>query len=181
MNSSENGQQQVAGGGEGGYGSENKKKARLNSTLAALLDDPILSDVPKNPKFSDVDVLVNLELGSAMRLSVLKLDGTAFDVVVLNSATVKTLKLAVEKKVNEVEQTKMGHRHISWRHVWGNYCLSFHNEKLIDEGARLQDFGIRNNYQVQFVPFITSRFSQKHSKRRKHRFFHGLNKYQKVD
>ena len=32
----------------------------------------------------------------------------------MNSATVKDLKLAIKKKVNNVEQSKMGHRHISW-------------------------------------------------------------------
>lgn len=36
------------------------------------------------------------------------------DVAVMNSATVKDLKLAVQKKINEMEQSKMGHRHISW-------------------------------------------------------------------
>ena len=60
-----------------GYHSNNVKKVRLNSTLAALLDDPILADVPKNPTLSHVDTLISLELGSAMRISVLKLDGTA--------------------------------------------------------------------------------------------------------
>ena len=133
-----------------GYHSNNVKKVRLNSTLAALLDDPILADVPKNPTLSHVDTLISLELGSAMRISVLKLDGTAIgthiflmillfpclafsqtpcfmnnwnsihhlvlglDVVIMNSATLKDLKLAIKKKVNEMEQSKMGHRHISW-------------------------------------------------------------------
>lgn len=60
-----------------GYHSNNVKKVRLNSTLTALLDDPILADVPKNPTLSDVDTLISLELGSAMRISVRKLDGTA--------------------------------------------------------------------------------------------------------
>lgn len=36
------------------------------------------------------------------------------DVAVMNSATVKDLKLTVAKKVNEMEQSKMGHRQISW-------------------------------------------------------------------
>ena len=36
------------------------------------------------------------------------------DVTVMNSATVKDLKLAIMKKVNDTEQSKMGHRHISW-------------------------------------------------------------------
>uniref|UniRef100_A0A803MX15 SNRNP25 ubiquitin-like domain-containing protein n=1 Tax=Chenopodium quinoa TaxID=63459 RepID=A0A803MX15_CHEQI len=135
------------GGGGGGYSIENVKRAKLNSTLAALLDDPILADVPKKPSLSDVDTLISLELGSAMRITILKLDSTSFDVVVMNSATVKDLKLCIKKKVNEMEQSKMGHRHISWKHVWANYCLLYHNEKLLNESAALQDFGIRNNSQ----------------------------------
>lgn len=138
------------------YNSSSVKKARLESTLAALLTDPILADVPKKPLLSDADTLINLELGSAMRLTVLKLDGTSFgtyifcytfsqtpcgsffsvlilifaqivealisvyrfldgeDVAVMNTATLKDLKLAVKKKVNEMEESKMGHRQISW-------------------------------------------------------------------
>lgn len=63
---------------EEGYRENKIKKARLQSTLVALVDDPVLSDVPKNPTLSDVDTLICLELGSAMRISVLKLDATAF-------------------------------------------------------------------------------------------------------
>lgn len=159
-----------------GYNTNNIKKARLNSTLAALLDDPILSDVPKKPSLSDVDTLISLELGSAMRVSVLKLDGTSFDVAVMNTASVKDLKLAIKQKVNEMEQSKMGHRHISWKHVWANFCLSYHNEKLLDDKAALEGFGVRNNSKVQFVPYVVSKNKGGHSKRRKHRFFHGLNK-----
>lgn len=162
---------------ETGYNSNNIKKARLHSALATLLDDPILSDVPKKkPALSDVDTLISLELGSAMRITVLKLDGTSLDVVVMNSATVKDLKLAIKKKINDMEQSKMGHRQISWKHVWSNFCLSYHNEKLLDDNSALQEFGIRNNSQVQFFPYVMSRASRRHSRRRKHCFFHGLNK-----
>ncbi|XP_068314269.1 U11/U12 small nuclear ribonucleoprotein 25 kDa protein-like isoform X2 [Pyrus communis] len=156
-----------------GYKESNIKKARLQSTLAALVNDPILSDVPKKPTLSDVDTLISLELGSAMRVSVLKLDGTSF---VMNSATVKDLKLAIRKKINEMEQSKMGHRHISWNHVWRNFCLSYHNEKLLDDNAPVQHFGIHNHSQVHFVPYIALKDSRKHSKRRRHRFFHGLSR-----
>lgn len=34
------------------------------------------------------------------------------------------------------------------KHVWSNYALSYHNQKLLDESLPLQDFGIRNNSQV---------------------------------
>ncbi|CAA3032830.1 U11 U12 small nuclear ribonucleo 25 kDa [Olea europaea subsp. europaea] len=96
------------------YNASLVKKAKLQSTMAALLNDPILSDVTKNPTLSDVDTLINLELGSAMRICVVKMDGTSVDVAVMNSATVKDLKLAIKKKVNDMEETRMGHRHISW-------------------------------------------------------------------
>ncbi|RDX98426.1 U11/U12 small nuclear ribonucleoprotein 25 kDa protein [Mucuna pruriens] len=158
------------------YNKGSVKKARLNSLLTTLLDDPILSDVPKNPTLADVDTLISLELGSAMRISILKLDGTTLDVTVMNSATVKDLKLAIKKKVNDMEQSSMGHRHISWKHVWTNYCLSCHNNKLLNDNEALQNFGVRNNSQVEFVPYVTTKESRTHSKRRKHRFFHGLNK-----
>nr|DAD35884.1 TPA_asm: hypothetical protein HUJ06_006524 [Nelumbo nucifera] len=61
-----------------GYSHSSIKKARLQSTLSALLDDPILADIPKKPTLTDVDTLISLELGSAMRISVLKMDGTTF-------------------------------------------------------------------------------------------------------
>ncbi|XP_042519356.1 U11/U12 small nuclear ribonucleoprotein 25 kDa protein isoform X1 [Macadamia integrifolia] len=159
-----------------GYNSSNVKKARLQSMLSALLNDPILADVPKKTTLADVDTLINLELGSAMRISIVKMDNTTFDVAVLNSATVKDLKLAIKRKTNDMEQSQMGHRHISWRHVWANFCLSHNNEKLIDDNALLQDFGIRSGSQVHFVSFVISRVYRKHTRRRKHRFFHGLGK-----
>ncbi|KAF1885230.1 hypothetical protein Lal_00029119 [Lupinus albus] len=124
----------------GEYNSSSTKKARLNSVLTTLLGDPLLADVPKNPTLADVDTLISLQLGSAMRISILKLDGTSFDVTMMNSATVKDLKLAIKKKVNDMEQSSMGHRHISWRHVWANYCLSHHNSKLLEDDDTLQNF-----------------------------------------
>jgi U11/U12 small nuclear ribonucleoprotein SNRNP25 len=60
------------------YQSSEAKQARLQSMLAALLDDPILADVPRKPSLGDVDTLINLELGSAMRVTVVKLDNTQF-------------------------------------------------------------------------------------------------------
>ncbi|GAV56687.1 hypothetical protein CFOL_v3_00229, partial [Cephalotus follicularis] len=159
----------------GSYKSNNVNKAKLHSTLAALLSDPILSDIPRNPTLADVDTLISLELGSAMRISLLKLDGTSFDVALMNSATVKDLKLAIKRKVFDMEQSNMGHRQISWKHVWKNHCLSYQSNKLLDDNSALQDFGIRNNSQVHFLPYVMSKGSGRHSKRRKHRFFHGLN------
>ncbi|RWW03401.1 hypothetical protein BHE74_00048673 [Ensete ventricosum] len=99
-----------------GYSSITAKKAQLQSMLSALLDDPILSDVPKKPTLADVDTLINLELGSAMKISVTKMDNTSFGM----------------------------------RHVWANFCLAHHNEKLIDDNCMLTEYGIHNNSKVIF-------------------------------
>ncbi|ESQ49241.1 hypothetical protein EUTSA_v10021648mg [Eutrema salsugineum] len=152
------------------------KREKLKSVLSQLLADPILADVPRNPTLSDVVTLVSLEKGSAMRLSIVKLDGYSLDVAVMNSATLKDLKLLIKKKVTEMEQANMGHRHISWKHVWSNFCLSYNNEKLLDDDTVLQDVGIRNNSQVTFVPYVMKKGPGRHSKRRKHRLFRSLHK-----
>ena len=62
--------------GTGDYDVETKRE-KLKSLLSQLLADPILADVPKNPTLSDVVTLVSLEKGSAMRLSIVKLDGSS--------------------------------------------------------------------------------------------------------
>ncbi|KAG1361957.1 putative U11/U12 small nuclear ribonucleoprotein 25 kDa protein [Cocos nucifera] len=138
-----------------GYNTTTAKKAVLQPMLSALLDDPILSDVPKKPSLADVDTLINLELGSAMKISVVKMDNTSFDVAVLNSATLKDLKLAIGKKINEIEQAQMGHRHISWRHIWANFCLVHHNEKLIDDNSLLRDYGLHSLINGKMMIFGT--------------------------
>ncbi|KAG2321462.1 hypothetical protein Bca52824_014675 [Brassica carinata] len=161
--------------GTGDYDAETKRE-KLSSLLSQLLADPILADVPRRPTLSDVVTLVSLEKGSAMRLSIIKLDGSSLDVAVMNSATLKDLKLLIKKKVNEMEQANMGHRHISWKHVWSNFCLSCNNDKLLDDDAVLQDVGVRNNSQIAFVPYVTKKGPGRHSKRKKHRLFRSLHK-----
>ncbi|CAN6845771.1 unnamed protein product [Brassica oleracea] len=64
--------------GIGDYHVETKREKRW-SLLSQLLADPILADVSRNPTLSDVVTLVSLETGSAMRLSIVKLDGSSLD------------------------------------------------------------------------------------------------------
>lgn len=155
---------------------EYNKAARLEPILATLLQDPILADVPKNASLADIDTLISVELGSAMKLSIVKMDNTVIDVAVPNNACLYDLKNVVEKKVTGLEQAELGHRHISWRHVWKNYCLCYLNQKLLDDFSSLQDYGIRNNGQVRFVSHIATKEKGKHSRAKKRRFFHGLSK-----
>jgi U11/U12 small nuclear ribonucleoprotein SNRNP25 len=54
------------------------RRSQFEPLVSTLLDDPVLADVPKNATVSDIDTLFGVELGSAMKVSILKLDGTHF-------------------------------------------------------------------------------------------------------
>ncbi|CAN0888091.1 U11/U12 small nuclear ribonucleoprotein 25 kDa protein [Linum grandiflorum] len=90
-------------------------------------------------------------------LSILKLDGTCFDVDVKNSATVAELKHAVEAAFSFMPQKGPGK--ISWQHVWGHFCLSFHGQKLLCEADCISNFGIREGDQLQFIRHVSTTFT----------------------
>ncbi|KAM3283080.1 hypothetical protein P3S67_026725 [Capsicum chacoense] len=153
------------------------KKARLHSTLVALLNDPVLADVPRKPNSDGCGHPYQLRTWQCYAYLYPQIGWhLPLNVTVMNSATVKDLKQAVRKRTDDTEQSQMGHRHISWRHVWSNFCLLFHNEKLLDDTAKLQDYGIRNNAQVQFIPYVISRAFKRHSEEEKTQILHGLSK-----
>lgn len=54
------------------------RRSQFEPLVSTILDDPVLADVPKNATVADIDTLIGVELGSAMKLSILKLDGTQF-------------------------------------------------------------------------------------------------------
>ena len=39
----------------------------------------------------------------------------------------------------------------SRKHVWDNYCLTHHNEKLVDDSSALSSHGVRNNSKVALL------------------------------
>ncbi|XVF26552.1 hypothetical protein REPUB_Repub14bG0027100 [Reevesia pubescens] len=82
-------------------------------------------------------------------LSVLKLDGSLFDVSVRRNATVAELKVAIEELFAALPVET--HGSISWSHVWGHFCLSFEGQKLVNNKACLRNFGIKDGDQLQFT------------------------------
>ena len=48
------------------------------AVLEKLLSDPLLADLPAHPTLHDVDTLIALEKGSAMSLTVIKMDGVSY-------------------------------------------------------------------------------------------------------
>ncbi|CAH2044408.1 unnamed protein product [Thlaspi arvense] len=83
-----------------------------------------------------------------IRLSVLKLDGSSFDVYVMSSATVGDLKLAIETAFSHVP--KKGPSKISWSHVWGHFCLCFGGQKLVTDTECIGSYGVKDGDEVRF-------------------------------
>ncbi|KAG2266293.1 hypothetical protein Bca4012_076261 [Brassica carinata] len=130
------------------------KQEKRWSLLSQLLADPILADALRNPTLSYVVTLVSLEKGSAMRLSIVKLDGSSLGNVLLYWHFVEHLVFFIKKRVNEMEQANMEAFVIS----------------------RVLFVGVRNKSQIASVPYVTKKGLGRHSKRKKHHLFRSLHK-----
>ncbi|KAL0791466.1 hypothetical protein Bca101_007712 [Brassica carinata] len=91
----------------------------------------------------------------AASLSPLRLIDRRRNVEVLKTATVREVKMAVEAAFSHLPITVLGN--VSWPHVWGQFCLSYDDQRLINEADYLVELGIRDGDQTD-VPY---RFSVK--------------------
>ncbi|KAK9279813.1 hypothetical protein L1049_013495 [Liquidambar formosana] len=101
-----------------------------------------------------------------LKLSVLKLDGSSFEIEVTKSATVAELKQAVEGVFSHLP--KKGPGKISWPHVWGHFCLSYDGQKLVTEDEYIKDYGVKDGDQLQFIRHGTINYNliKRQSKKR---------------
>ncbi|XP_034297270.1 U11/U12 small nuclear ribonucleoprotein 25 kDa protein [Pantherophis guttatus] len=127
--------------------------ARWQAGLAQLVRDPLLCDLPAQVTPEEICSQVALEYGQAMTVRVRRVDASEapMPVVVVQSATVLELKKALRRFVQLRQERQGGVRHISWRHVWRTYSLTFGGEKLADDRKKLREYGIRNRDEVSFV------------------------------
>lgn len=100
-----------------------------------------------------------------LNLSVLKLDGSSFDIEVPKTATISELKQAVEAVFSHMPRKGPGK--ISWPHVWGHFCLGYAGQKLLIETDHIRDYGIKDGDQLHFVRHVSISYilTKKQSKR----------------
>ncbi|KAI7733554.1 hypothetical protein M8C21_005771 [Ambrosia artemisiifolia] len=82
-------------------------------------------------------------------LTVLKLDGSSFDITVAKNPTIAQLKQGVEDAFNHLPNQGIGK--VSWSHVWAQFCLSFNGQKLLNDQDAVAVNGIKDGDQLQFV------------------------------
>ncbi|KAK9699942.1 hypothetical protein RND81_08G205300 [Saponaria officinalis] len=101
-----------------------------------------------------------------IQLTVIKLDGSSFEIDVRNMGTIAELKQAVERKFSHLPTKGPGK--ISWRHVWGHFCLSHRGHKLLHDSDYLNDYGIKDGDQLRFVRHVSIAYNliKKQSRKR---------------
>eukprot|EP00250_Pteridium_aquilinum_P006164 c16136_g2_i1 orf=307-852(+) len=109
-------------------------------------------------------------IDGTMSLLIHRMDGTTFVVEVPKKASLQDLKEAIQKKF------QTGGYQVSWPHVWGHFCLSFRDQKLLEEHLALYKLGIGESDELVFVRHLDTRPSKDYqqrgfftSLRRKHR------------
>ncbi|XAR50539.1 hypothetical protein NMG60_11004889 [Bertholletia excelsa] len=88
-----------------------------------------------------------------LKLSILKLDGSSFDIFVARNATVAELKEAIEEVFSLPQDD--GEGKISWSHIWGHFCLCYDDQKLINDKVHIRNFGVKDGDQLKFIQHMT--------------------------
>ncbi|CAN4099831.1 unnamed protein product [Withania somnifera] len=88
-----------------------------------------------------------------LKLTVLKLDGSSFDIKVARNGTVVELKQAVESAFSHL--TKTGTGKVSWSHVWGYFCLSYNGRKLLTDSDLLGTYRIKDGDKLSFMRHVS--------------------------
>ncbi|KAI5075581.1 hypothetical protein GOP47_0009657 [Adiantum capillus-veneris] len=79
------------------------------------------------------------------------MDDTTFVLGVSKKATLTDLKDAIRQKF------QADGCQVSWPHVWGHFCLSFRDQKLLDEHLVLHKLGVRGLDELVFVRHLDTR------------------------
>ncbi|KAF3450898.1 hypothetical protein FNV43_RR06987 [Rhamnella rubrinervis] len=120
-------------------------------TPPLTLNDDVGDDKVRNQSYQK---LPQLQL---LKLSILKLDGSAFEVLVGRNASISELKQVIEEVFSSSsEQEGQG---ISWSLVWGHFCLCYEGQKLTNDKAHIRNYGIKEGDQLQFIRHMCINFS----------------------
>ncbi|XP_019163026.1 PREDICTED: uncharacterized protein LOC109159370 [Ipomoea nil] len=84
-----------------------------------------------------------------LKFTVLKLDGSSFDIEVTGNRTVAELKNAVEAAFSHLEED--GAMEVSWSHVWGHFCLSYNGKQLLTDSDSIESHGIQDGDKLAFT------------------------------
>ncbi|MCE3050844.1 hypothetical protein HAX54_048283 [Datura stramonium] len=110
------------------------------SSLACVVPPFLLNDsIPRKSLY------YNKLPEEPLNLTVLKLDGSSF--------VAAELKQAVESAFSHLPKTGTGK--VSWSHVWGHFCLSYNERKLLTDSDLLGTYRIKDGDKLSFTRHVS--------------------------
>jgi U11/U12 small nuclear ribonucleoprotein SNRNP25 len=116
-----------------------------------IKNDSLLNDMHSNITLEEVNNLVSFEHGDSMVLYVCRADNQIMNIIVRQNATLKDLKSAIKQYILLKNSRENNTTILNWKYIWKLYCLCFNNEKLIDNGKLLKDYGVYNKAKLTFL------------------------------
>ncbi|XP_042875766.1 U11/U12 small nuclear ribonucleoprotein 25 kDa protein-like isoform X1 [Penaeus japonicus] len=141
------------------------KKFFQEALCQLLKKDPVLNDLHPQVTLEEVNALIELEHGRAMKVYVEKADGGFWSVVVPREATVHDLKKALKNHVALMLTRKGAKKKINWKYIWKTYWLCHEGEKMTDDWKKLLELGVKNKSSLTFL----KRLRERHKSGRKFR------------
>ncbi|KAL8162031.1 hypothetical protein V2J09_013520 [Rumex salicifolius] len=90
-----------------------------------------------------------------IHFTVVKLDGSRFEIEVRKSGRIAELKKAVEKAFDHMPTNDPGK--ISWQHVWGHFCLCYDGQKLVKDELYITDYRMKEGDELCFVHHVSEK------------------------
>ncbi|RIB13941.1 hypothetical protein C2G38_2248558 [Gigaspora rosea] len=137
--------------------------SKTQKMLKQLLKDPLLSDLTKlnnngSISIEEVDTLISLETGTAFEIKIERDGLESLILVVRQNSTISDVKnliqLKVEKLQKESNKGLRPNKKISWKYIWKSYCLTFENQRLLQDKLPIQELGIRSGCVLKFSRFV---------------------------
>ncbi|KAH8556645.1 hypothetical protein BGW37DRAFT_473513 [Umbelopsis sp. PMI_123] len=135
------------------------------SMVKALLQDPLLSDVPQNATLEEVKTLIAIEEGRAYRIRIKRNGLEEVPLVVSQATTVKQIKELTQATLKRMLRRQGVKRSVNWKYIWRTHCLVLNGEKLLNDNAAVSSLGIRNDTVLNFQTHTERRKKRKVSKR----------------
>ncbi|CAI9096639.1 OLC1v1032831C1 [Oldenlandia corymbosa var. corymbosa] len=134
-----------------------KKKLKKNGSLLSLPSSTSSSLLLIVDSFSRKSFSYDKLPQEPLKLTVIKLDGTSFEIEVVKTGNLGLLKRAVEAVFSHLPKT--GPRKVSWPFVWGHFCLCYDGKKLLNDTDEIASYGIQDGDKLHFIRHVSTTYN----------------------
>ncbi|KAI8984491.1 hypothetical protein BDF20DRAFT_986370 [Mycotypha africana] len=145
----------------------------LEKKINELLQDELLSNVPRQPTLKELDALIAVENHRAYKITIDRSPLPSIDLIVRQNSTVREIKRLFRIQVERLEQAAGDHtRKISWKYIWKTFCFVFQNTRLADDDAVVSQIGIKQNSVLTLARLTHAKGTHQKAWKRRIRQYH---------